>query len=71
MAAGEGIQRIRRLFGQELPNRTRCQMPELISELQPVLDAMALNAGGVSVDVSHPMPELVIAGCEFSMCCAH
>jgi two-component system sensor kinase FixL len=60
LAAGEGIQRIRRLFGQELPNRTRCHLPELIAELQPVLDAMVLNTGGVSVNVSPPIPDLVI-----------
>src|SRR5271169_3504105 len=61
LAAGEGIQRIRRLFGQELPNRTRCQLPELIAELQPVLDALALPiTGGVRVDVSYPVPELLI-----------
>jgi two-component system sensor kinase FixL len=60
LAAGEGIQRIRRLFGQGLPKRTRCQLPELIAEVQPVLDAMLLSMGGVSVDVSHPIPDLVI-----------
>jgi C4-dicarboxylate-specific signal transduction histidine kinase len=60
LAAGEGIQRIRRLFGQELPNRTRCQLSELIAELQPVLDAIVLNIGSVRIDVSHPIPDLVI-----------
>jgi C4-dicarboxylate-specific signal transduction histidine kinase len=60
LAAGEGIQRIRRLFGQELPKRTRCQLPELIMELQPVLDAMVQNTGSVRIDVSQPIPELVI-----------
>ena len=60
LAAGEGIQRIRRLFGQELPKRARCQLPELIAELQPVLDAMVLNTGGVRVVVSRPIPDLVI-----------
>ncbi len=60
LAAGEGIQRIRRLFGQELPNRSRCQLPELFAELRPVLDAMALNIGGVSVNVSGPIPDLLI-----------
>lgn len=60
LAAGEGIQRIRRLFGQELPNRTRCQLPELIAELQPVLDAMVLNTGSVRIEVSQPIPDLVV-----------
>jgi len=61
LTAGEGIQRIRRLFGQELPNRTRCQLPELIAELQPVLDTLALPVmGGVRVDVSYPVPDLLL-----------
>jgi two-component system sensor kinase FixL len=61
LAAGEGIQRIRRLFGQELPNRTRCQLPDLIAELQPVLETLALPIrGGVCVDVPHPVPDLLI-----------
>jgi C4-dicarboxylate-specific signal transduction histidine kinase len=60
LAAGEGIQRIRRLFGQELPKRTRCQLPELIAELQPVLDTLALPVSGVRVDVSYPVPDLLI-----------
>ena len=60
LAAGEGIQRIRRLFGQELPSHTRCRLPELIAELQPVLDAMVLNTGAVRVDVSQPIPDLMI-----------
>ena len=60
LAAAEGIQRIRRLFGQEPPTRTRCQLPELIAELQPVLDAMVLNFCGLRLDVSHPIPDLVI-----------
>jgi len=60
LAAAEGIQRIRRLFGQEPPTRTRCQLPELIAELQPVLDAMVLNFCGLRLDVSHPIPDLLI-----------
>lgn len=60
LAAGEGIQRIRRLFGQERPNRTRCQLPELIAELQPVLDAMVPDTGGMRIDVSQPIPHLMI-----------
>jgi C4-dicarboxylate-specific signal transduction histidine kinase len=60
LAAGQGIQRIRQLFGQELPKRTRCQLPELIAELQPVLDTMMLNTGGVRIDVSQPIPDLAI-----------
>src|SRR6202049_4694586 len=60
-AAGAGIQRIRRLFQQELPTRTRCQLPELIAELRPVLDILALRTKStVSVDVPGPVPDLLI-----------
>src|ERR1700682_5428099 len=61
LGAGEGIQRIRRLFEQELPKRTRCQLPELIAELRPVLDILALRTkSSVSVDVPNPVPDLLI-----------
>jgi two-component system sensor kinase FixL len=61
LGAGEGIQRIRRLFEHELPKRTRCQLPELIGELRPVLDILALRIkGSVRVDASHPVPDLLI-----------
>ena len=61
LGAGEGIQRIRRLFQQELPTRTRCQLPELIAELRPVLDILALRTKStVSVDVPGPVPDLLI-----------
>ena len=61
LAAGAGIQRIRRLFEQGLPTRTRCQLPELIAELQPVLDILALRTKStVSVDVPGPVPDLLI-----------
>ncbi len=61
LAAGEGIKRIRGLFEQGRPDRTPCQMPELIQELRPVLDALAQRANGVvSVHASEPLPDLLI-----------
>jgi C4-dicarboxylate-specific signal transduction histidine kinase len=61
LAAGEGILRIRRLFDQELPKRTRCHLPELIEELRPVLDALATpTRSSVHVDTSRPVPDLLI-----------
>jgi two-component system sensor kinase FixL len=61
LGAGEGIQRIRRLFEQELPKRTRCQLPELIAELRPVLDILAQRTkSGVRVDTPSPVPDLLI-----------
>ena len=69
LAAGEGIQRIRRLFEQEVPNRTRCQLPELIAELRPVLDAIGrCSKGSVRVEVSQPIPDLVIDRAANSAC---
>jgi signal transduction histidine kinase len=59
--AGESIQRIRHRFEPELPNRTRCQLPELILELQPVLHILALPIKGtVRVDAPHLVPDLLI-----------
>ena len=61
LGAGEGIQRIRRLFRQGSPARTRCQLPELIAELRPVLDALALRTRStVSVDLPDSVPDLLI-----------
>jgi two-component system sensor kinase FixL len=61
LAAGDGIQRIRRLFEQESPKRARCQLPELIAELQPVLDILALRTKGrVRVDAPAQVPDLLV-----------
>jgi C4-dicarboxylate-specific signal transduction histidine kinase len=61
LGAGEVIQRIRRLFEQELPKRTRCQLPELIEELRPLLDILALRTkASVRVDTPSPVPDLLI-----------
>jgi C4-dicarboxylate-specific signal transduction histidine kinase len=61
LGAGEGIQRIRSLFERELPQRTRCQLPELIAELRPLLDILALRTqGSVQVDAPGPVPDLLI-----------
>src|SRR5450631_1508418 len=50
LAAGEGIQRILRLFQTDAPQRTRCQLPDLLSELLPVLEVLASSInGGVGV----------------------
>ncbi len=58
LGAGEGIQRIRRLFERELPDRRRCQLPDLITELLPVLEVLAVPARAqVQVDVARPVPD--------------
>jgi C4-dicarboxylate-specific signal transduction histidine kinase len=61
LAAGEGIQRIRRLFQTDAPQCSRCQLPDLVAELLPVLEVLAssINAG-VRVDAPSPVPDLLI-----------
>jgi C4-dicarboxylate-specific signal transduction histidine kinase len=61
LAAGEGIQRIRRLFQSNAPQCSRCQLPDLVAELLPVLEVLAsgINAR-VHVDAPTPVPDLLI-----------
>jgi signal transduction histidine kinase len=57
--AGEGIRRIRRLFDHAEPNRSRCRMDELVSELVPALQALARAAEVLlEVQVQSPLPEV-------------
>lgn len=59
LGAGEGIQRIRRIFQQESPKRTRCRLRELIAQLRPVLDLLVLRAKGtLRVDEPGEVPDL-------------
>jgi len=59
--AGEGIQRIRRLFERASPQRTRCQLPEMAAELLPILEILAKRAqGSVCVEAPNPVPDLLI-----------
>lgn len=44
--AGEGIQRIRRLFDQDNVVRTRCRIEDLIVELQPVWNLLSNRCNG-------------------------
>jgi len=44
--AGEGIRRIRRLFEQDERSRSRCDMPDLVAELYPVLEILAQGIDG-------------------------
>jgi C4-dicarboxylate-specific signal transduction histidine kinase len=61
LGAGEGIKRIRHLFEQRSPDRTLCQMPEVIEELRPMLEGLALRANGVvTVHAEEPLPDLLI-----------
>lgn len=61
LSAGEGIRRIRRLFDHEQSARSRCDMSELIAELQPVLDMAALgNSGQLHYETAPSLPVLSI-----------
>jgi C4-dicarboxylate-specific signal transduction histidine kinase len=61
LGAGEGIRRIRRLFDQEAAARTPCQMPELVAELSPVLEMLAVGAKGrLLVQPATDMPLVLI-----------
>ena len=61
LGAGEGIKRIRRLFEQYLPKPARCQMPELIAEIRPILDILALRSKGcLLLDAPLVMPDLLV-----------
>jgi signal transduction histidine kinase len=61
LGAGESIKRIRRLFEQEAPQRTRCQLSELVAELRPVLDILASRThADLRVEARRPIPDLLI-----------
>ena len=61
LGAGDGIQRIRRIFQQEMPRRTRCRPADLLAELRPVLDALVLRAKGtLRVEQPAGVPDLRI-----------
>jgi two-component system sensor kinase FixL len=61
LGAGEGIKRIRRLLDQVAPTRARCQLPDLITEIRPALEILALHTqGSVRVDAPGPVPDLLV-----------
>jgi C4-dicarboxylate-specific signal transduction histidine kinase len=61
LGSGEAIQRIRRIFERGTPERTRCQMPELVEELRPVLHVLVLRINGdLHVTARPELPDLVV-----------
>ncbi len=61
MGAGEGIRRIRRLFEHEQATRTPSQMPDVVAELKPVLEMLALRVGGkLHTEAAADLPNLLI-----------
>jgi C4-dicarboxylate-specific signal transduction histidine kinase len=61
LGAGEGIRRIRRLFDQDESGRARCQMPDLVRELQPVLEMLTQRINGeLKIEVTDGLPAVNI-----------
>ena len=61
LGAGEGMKRIRRPFEQDSPKLARCQMPELIAEIRPILDILALRIEGcLQLDAPPTLPDLLV-----------
>lgn len=59
--AGEGIRRIRRLFGHAEPVRIRSEMTTVIAELAPSLEMLASAANiNLSIQVDSPLPQVCI-----------
>lgn len=61
LGAGEGIRRIRRLFDKDDSARARCQIPDLVRELQPVLEMLTAHIDGqLKIDVADGLPAVNI-----------
>ena len=61
LGAGDGIRRIRRIFDQDESLRARCQIPDLVRELQPVLEMLTQRIQGeLKVDVANGLPAVSI-----------
>lgn len=58
LGAGEGIRRMRQLFNRDSILKAPCSMDAVVQELSPVLELLALKAGGdlaIKVDDSLPL----------------
>lgn len=56
--AGQGIRRIRKLFNDGAVERSVCALPDILTELMPVLELLASRAGAhldVAIDGSLPL----------------
>jgi signal transduction histidine kinase len=61
MAAGEGLRRIRRLFNRDHGERSLHVMSDVLAELEPVLELLAMRAGaGLCVVRSPGLPQVSI-----------
>ena len=61
LSAGEGIRRIRRMFDPGESSRMRCQMGDVVTELQPVLQILASrHRGHLQLHAESSLPPLLL-----------
>jgi C4-dicarboxylate-specific signal transduction histidine kinase len=61
LQAGARLQSLRRLFESGPPLQTRCRMAELVAEVRPVLDVLALDVGAqLKIEIAAELPEVFI-----------
>jgi C4-dicarboxylate-specific signal transduction histidine kinase len=71
LGAGNRLQAIRRLFTQARAQVTRCQMPDLVAEVLPVLNSLALHFNAtLEVQTSAALPDVRIDRLRTGMCCS-
>jgi signal transduction histidine kinase len=59
--AGQGIRRIRKLFNDSAVERSVCALPDILSELMPVLELLATRAGArLDVSVEQSLPRVAV-----------
>jgi two-component system, LuxR family, sensor kinase FixL len=61
LQAGARLQALRRLFEPGPPQQTRCRMAELVAEVRPVLNVLALDVGAeLKIRMADGLPEVFI-----------
>jgi two-component system sensor histidine kinase DctS len=59
LSAGERLQGIRHLFAQPSNQQTRCQMTDILAEVRPVLEGLALRGNAVlQIDLPDVLPDV-------------
>jgi signal transduction histidine kinase len=59
--AGQGIRRIRKIFNDGTVDRSVCALPDILSELMPVLELLATRAGArLEVAIADSLPLVAI-----------
>jgi signal transduction histidine kinase len=61
LGASDGIRHIRRLFNREDLNRESCSMADLVREIVPILELLAVRGGGqLSVQLAEDVPNVSV-----------